>query len=198
MRQASWCVPPWGCSSPSSCPSWGCFSACAAAVTTAAARCTNARGKTQTAGAVCWERSFSPRRSSSRKCHACKHVLLQIIHVHAPTPNACKLRFSLCTLTSDMLLLWQNTQNHPASPSPLFANYGDVLLYSVCGSMVHSCVSWALLTLICRVIRPQSSSENLYHVSVNFVNQGCPEKPQSSILDLYLEDVYVTVMGTFK
>lgn len=74
-RSASWCVRRWACCSPFWCPSWGSSSACAAAATTAAERCTNARGRTRTVGAACWERCSSPPHWSSRECdtHARSH-----------------------------------------------------------------------------------------------------------------------------
>lgn len=67
MRSASWYVRRWACCSPFSCQSLGSSSACAAAVTTAAERCTNASGRMQTAGAACWERCSSPPHWSSRE-----------------------------------------------------------------------------------------------------------------------------------
>lgn len=68
MRSASSCVRPWASSSPSSCHWSGSSSACAAAVTTVAERCTNASGRMQTVGAACWERCSSPPHWSSREC----------------------------------------------------------------------------------------------------------------------------------
>lgn len=68
MRSASSCVRRWASSSPSSCQWSGSSSACAAAVTTAAERCTNASGRMQTVGAACWERCSSPPHWSSREC----------------------------------------------------------------------------------------------------------------------------------
>lgn len=68
MRSASSSVRRWASSSPSSCQWSGSSSACAAAVTTVAERCTNASGRMQTVGAACWERCSSPPHWSSREC----------------------------------------------------------------------------------------------------------------------------------
>lgn len=43
-------------------------------MTTAVARCTNARGRTQTADVACWERCSSPPHWSSREYDTCIHT----------------------------------------------------------------------------------------------------------------------------